>query len=512
MPILSAGARTPLVSGRGALAPAPGNVAAPAIVTPPAGLLWDLMSAANASKSAYPLSNNQYDGIALRLGGENRDWNATLNGPVHRYSGCRYYYAWLSIPVDSYPQWQPSWRRVWRVYRKGTSGQALRTLVFECEHNTAAVPTGDQVWFVMNDTYNGGLLPDAAWNIGGYSLSMKTKMACSGSTGSTDQPISSRSYVEVSFPQDLPAINYSPPLYKPESWAADEPRLWLVHHSFYANAATKTLRFPYSWHFEICKSDVVGNGGHLILGGLQGIPTWRCWTKLMNMCDAALVTELYRMEQQALADFFGATDPRRVMNELENEPVEDWVRTDGKVGFRQNLLDVLYPTARSAWGAERTFLLKGTSYGSINSLRDQWDLDNDAHFGGGSNMLGNHNYNGQPRWPNSSRELWWDHYPDCQQHATWLHDAITRGHFKGGGMSELGVSNAVTPIDSRGRMLGKMHTAMHERNLFVAYWGLTGDHYNCSYLYRDVEGANGALVEAVWPELRPYAGKAGRSS
>lgn len=502
----------------------PGNLAAPAIVTPPSGLVWDLTSAEGGQKNVWPASNQQFDGLVVRLDGEPCDWAATLSGTQERYSGIRYYHAFTNILPQNiwdgqndnltlaYPHWQPAFREVFRVTRKGASGQAARTLVFECMHNTAAIPVGDTCWLYLNLDWNGGVDPARSVSIQGFNLPLFAKVKCSGSTPSPDDPIYSRSFVEITFDQELPAIDWTPPYYTMETWLPQVPRLWLVHHSFYADAATKTLRKPYDWHWSVLRHDILANNGHLVLGGYQGIPTWRCYTHLFNWMGS-LAEELFAMEKQALADQFGDTDPRMVADEMENEPVVQWLDapgTDKPLGFRRSLLEIMYPTARAAWGAERTLILKATSFGSINSLRDEWDLDNDVHFGGGNNIIATHQYDDQAKWPGTDRTLWWDSKEDTDAYAGWLADAVSKWKFKAGGMTELGVGNW-HESGLRGRMLGRMETSIHARGLFRCLWDKTGDYYSAAWLYRDVAGKEGKVTQALLPELRSYAGKAGRT-
>lgn len=520
----ASGIRPVLSAGRALNGP-PGNVAAPAIVTPPSGMLFDYMTADGGAKAQFPLTNNQFENLTLQINGRYRDWNATLNNPQHRYGGVRAQPTWITqlfqnhnidgqwITSTAYPSWQPAFRRVFRAYRKGASGQALRTLVFECEHNTARVPVGDTVWFYMGTDWPGGATADASVNLGGFSLPMKQKMACSGGAGAAETPIDSRSTVEVTFNQDLPAINWTSPTFQIADWSPPEPRLHLVHHSFYADAATKAMRHPLGWHRDVLKFDVLRNGGHVVIGGLQDIPTWRCWTKKMNMIDRTLIAELYRMEQQGLAAEYGDTDPRKLANELENEPVEDWTMAAPNIGFRDSLLNYLYPISRSAWGAERTLILKGSGFGSIDNLYSEWDLSNDTHFGTGLNLLGNHNYTDQAHVEglNGGRQLWYDDFADCQLHASRLSDKVSAGAFKGGIVTEWSALNAYETA-LRGRMIGKFHTAMYRRGIPVTYWDLVGDAYAFSWLSETVPGAVGKLVQAVDEPLRPFCGRAERSS
>ena len=63
----------------------------------------------------------------------------------------------------------------------------------------------------------------------------------------------------------------------------------------------------------------------------------------------------------------------------------------------------------------------------------------------------------------------------------------------------------------RAQMHGRLHTAMHAQGLFVAFWDVGGDANAMAWLYRDVPGKEGKVVQALDPETRPYTGRAGRT-
>lgn len=488
-------------------------IGTPPIITPPQDLAWDYATVDGGAKLQWPLTNNQFDNMAARLpDGRYRDWNATLNGPQHRYGGVRYYYSWWHTVYEWVPGWQPAARLVYRVYRKGSSGQALRTLVFECIHNTATIPLGDQVWFYLAGTsYEGEINTASTYDIGGYTLNLKQKMTVTGGSGSPDNPVDSRSFVEVTFGQDLPPINHTVPLNSPVGGGVSpRPALILNHHSFYANAATRQLRYPFAWHFNILRNDVIPNGGHVVLGGAQGNPTWRDWTDLFNFIGP-LAYEMYALEQQGLAQEFGAIDPRRVLNELENESVREYLPSPGNpMGFRAALLDIMYPHARAAWGNTASFLVKPNQHGSLDGLWD-WDVTN-GMLGNGNNFLGNHNYADSTPHQNSptGRQLWYEDAADCQWHATRLSSVASTQGYKGAVVTEFSAPRAWA-VDVRGKSIGRFHTYMTGRSIPVALWDLTGDQYGCAWLYDDVPGTEGKVVQAIIPELRPYCGRSGRS-
>lgn len=494
-----------------------GNIAAPPIVTPPEDLLFDL-----AALTEWPLSNNQFDNLA-----QSRDWQATLNGPQHRYSGVRYQPTWLSKNRDAFPAWQPAMNRVDRVYRKGATGGLQRVLVFECEHNTNQIKAGDQGWFyavggISSDPFEGGVDPAASLDLGGFSLPLKQKLTITGSTPSPDDPAASKSYVEVTFGQDLPAIDFTPPQYEPYDWAAGytEPVLIFVHHSFYADASTRRLRYPLSWHLDILKFDVLGAGGAVVVGGLQRLPTWSCWTTFANAAgDLALIFDLYRQEQEGLAYHFGDTDPLRLANELENEPVLDWTdaavqANSGQVdaiGLRTSLLEYMYPMARTAWGPDRTMIVKAGGFGGLDGIWD-WDIDNDATWGGANNILGNHNYDDTyaPHVDRNGRQLWYRDRADCDYHAGVVADRASMWKLRGAIMTEWSSPNTLAD-DVRGGDIGRLHTALAARGIPVCYWDLTGDQFGFAWFYNDVPGSEGKTVQAIIPELRDFCGRAGRS-
>ena len=498
-----------------------GNLAAPVVVQPERP--FDLERLLE-----FPLTNNQFDNLGIA-----RDWHATLNGPLHRYSGVRYQPTWFGQNADvsrpggtAYPQWQCASARVYRAYRKGASGGDQRVLRLEIEHNTNRIRSGDQGWLYMLDGYAGSASGASSLDLGGFSLPLKSKLTVTGSEPSPDDPIDSRAYVDITFPNDLPNINYSPPTFRPHDWAPDytEPQLIFVHHSFYADALTKRLRYPLSWHLDILKLDVLDNGGSVVVGGLQRLPVWSCWTTFANFVgNHDLVFDLYKQEQEGLANHFGDTDPGRLCNELENEAVAGW--TDDKarseqnyanpqaaIGLRKSLLEYMYPMSRAAWGKDRTLIVKGPSFGSVDRVRD-WDIDVAATWPGDRVLLGNHNYAGSfaPKIVPDGRQFWYQSRADADEHARQLVDRAAAMHMDGAIMTEWSSPNT-TATAERGREIGMLHTALAAKGVPVAYWDLVGDLFGFAWAYNDVPGSEGKTVQAVVPELRQYCGRAGRTS
>jgi len=474
------------------------NIAAPAIVTPPAAKLFDY-----SAKLDWPMTNNQFDNLGL-----SRDWYWTLNGTQHRYGGVRYQPTWQFKGRGAFPGWQPAIDRVDRVYRKGASGAALRTLVFEREHNTNQIRAGDTCWLYLVGDFEGSANPATSVDVGGFSLPLKKKLTVAACTPSPDNPADSKSYVEVTFTQDLPAVNYTPP-----ALGTNDPKLLFVHHSFYADATTRRLRYPLSWHLDILKNDVLGNGGHVVVGGLQRIPTWACWTTWANYIgDYGLVFEQYRMEQEGLAYHFAGSDPTRLVNELENEAVLTWTpTTDQPLGLRQSLIDYMMPIARTAWGPDYTLIAKAGGFGGLNDIW-AWDIDVAATFGDSNVLLGNHNYasNYAPR-RRGGNQLWYDDTSDCNYHMDSLKSIASTYKFKGAIITEYSAPNT-DPVDLRGRFLGKFHSAATRAGIPLCYWDLVGDLFGCSWLGTNVPGAPAtANVQRIEPELWPYCGKAGIS-
>jgi hypothetical protein len=288
------------------------------------------------------------------------------------------------------------------------------------------------------------------------------------------------------------------------------------HWSFYKNAATKTMRHPLGWFTDITLNNVIPNGGYSMLGGIQHIPTWYDWTEDYRNFGASLTEELWRAECQGLADKMGNTDPRFLAVELENEPTQVWNSNSEGVGYGTLLPDVWYGMARQIWGQERTLVVKATGYGTLDSLRDEFNFrcptGENAH-------LVTHNYTGQNH---AEPGKYVQNYADIGQtdyYAGILAAKITEFGYKGGGMTEMGAYpfewwdyGTKVSLEERGRRMGRMLTSLTNKGLYNFLWGtLWGDpnqSLNCASMYT-IDGHN---IEALDTEMRPYTARAGQTT
>ena len=478
----------------------------------------------------WPVTNNQYETFS-----RSRDWAQTLRGPLHRYSGVRIQPTWHLINAGAYTGWQPAMNRVKRIWRKGATGGLQRILVLTMEVNTNQIPVGDKCWFyhlAETGTFEGSMSKAADLEIyPGFRLRLRGTGDLYTITACRPSPVNSGyegviSEVEITFPQDLPAIDFTPQQWNPHAWWPGhlESKLIFVHHSFYADASTKRLRYPLSWHFSILRDDVVKNGAAAIDGGIQRLPTWDCLTTMANKLDNhSLWFDLYRLEQEGKAEQLGDLDPALFATELENEAVEDWTdeaaRSDtslpdpaAAIGLRTSLLEYMIPIARAAWGPERTVIVKGTGFGGLDGVR-QFDLNVASAFPGQRFLLGNHNYAGSfaPHISDGGRQLWYLSRADADEHARQLADKAAAMGFDGAIMTEWSSPNTTAATD-RGKEIGMLHTALYAKGIPVCYWDLVPDLFGFADLYNDVPGSEGVTVQAVAPELRQYCGRANRTT
>jgi hypothetical protein len=240
---------------------------------------------------------------------------------------------------------------------------------------------------------------------------------------------------------------------------------------------------------------------------LQGQPTWYDWTEDYRNFGASLVEELWRMECQGLADYFGSVDPAKVAVELENEPTRSWGTESAGVGYGDLLPDVWYGMARQIWGADRTLVVKGTNFGGLDDLLATYDFTNPT---GHRTHLVTHNYDGQPHYPNGNA-LNWGNIGETNWYADQLKKKIVDLGYTGGGMTEFGAGthewwdyNIVVSDAERGRRHGRILTSLTNQGLYLFPWGSVGDNHNASGIY-NIDGHD---IEAYHPGLRPYANRA----
>jgi hypothetical protein len=504
MPILTnaTGIIRPLAGGGRPLVTSGGNIAAPPIVTPPSDLTFNMATA----KPGVPGVNDQFENY-----GKAREWAFCFNHPTEGFAGIRWQPTWKRAD-GYYGSWEPAEGEIFRVHRKGASGADLRTLVLTCGPNPAAIPAGESVvlWDVPS---NGGVSKSiTSLNLSGFNLPLMSKLTVAASTGSAAYDVNGRRLIEIAFGQDLPAIDYTVPTFSENNttWR----RLRHRHWSFYKNTATKALRHPIGWFTGITLDNVLKNGGYSMLGGVQHLPTWYDWTQDYRMFGASLTEELWRSECNGLAERFGNTDPRFLAVELENEPTRPWRGTVDNPGYGDLLPDVWYGIARQIWGQERTLVVKSTGFGTMDSLRDEFDFrcptGENAH-------LVTHNYDGQAHQaPNNNIAINWANMSQTDYYAKIVADKVSALGYKGGGMTEMGSYpfewwdyNIKVSQEERARRMGRLLTSMTNKGLHVWFWGhLSGDPTQ-SLDMAAIYTLDGHNIETVRPVMRPFMSRAG---
>ena len=494
-----------------------GNAAAPPAVPGP-GLLD------TARLLEWQGSENEDDRIALP-----RDWTLTVNGPQHRVAFVRHALAWHMRPAGLFPEWQPAVVRVQRVYRKGTTGGLQRVLVLETERNTNAIRAGDKAWlYLVGPDFApkaGGGSAATSLDLGGASLALKSLLTVTGCTPSPAAPATGPARVEITYPADLPAVDWTPPAYAPDPGLPSllETRLLLVHHSFWADEATKRARTQVAAGLDALRFGVLPAGGSVVVAGLRRLPRGTDWTGFANATDQTLAWDLYAKEQAGLAEVLGGTDTLRLAVELEDAPSAPWTdevaRADtdlpdpaAAIGLRRALVERMMPAARAAWGNARTLVAKAGGGGSLARILD-WDIDNDATWGGLPNLLGNRDasHSFAPADPVTGRILSYEARADCDRHADVLVSVATAWRMKGSIVVGFGAPNTELAV-SRGLALGRLHTACAARGIPVAYRDMADVPFAAAAIYGDVPGAEGVPVQALDPALRQLCGRSGRSS
>jgi hypothetical protein len=502
MPILTIDGR-PLADSGNIYSPSPANIAAPAIVTPPADLSFNMATA----RPGVPGVNDQFENLTRA-----RDWTQNFKHPTEGFAGIRWQPTWKR--ADGFQgSWQPAEGEIFKIARKGTTGADLRTLVFTCGPNDAAIPVGDSIviWYVPS---NGGVdKAQTSLALSGYNLPLLSKLTVTASTGSKTYDTAGRRIVEIQTSADLPAIDYTVPTFVESSttWR----RMRMRHWSFYKDASTKAMRHPLGWFCGITIDNIVPNGGYCMLGGLQHLPTWYDWTQDYRNFGATLTEELYKAEQQGLADRLGTLDPRLLAVEIpENESTRQWADSTSGVGYGTLLKSFYYPTARQIWGQERTLVLKATSFGNLDSMRDEFDFKCPT---GENAHLATHNYDGQAHIPaQNNLAINWGNIDQTDYYAKVLAQKITDLGYKGGGLTEVGAypqewydyTKTVTQ-EERGRRMGRILTSASNKGLYTFFWGMLGGDPTTSLDMASIYTIDGSNIEAFRPAMRPYASRSG---
>lgn len=484
----------------------PGDVASPALIGGPSELIFDMTTA----RPGVPGVNDQFERF-----GESRTWEANYTHP-EGFAGVRWQPTWMRAD-GYYGSWEPAEGEIFRIRRKGTTGQGARTLVITAGPNPAPIPVGDSVVLWEVDGYNGGVRRNAFINLSGYNLPMRAKMTVTACTPSAPWDGEGRRIIEVDAGTELPAIDLTVQPFtdtqRNETWQSMRVRHW----SFYVDRSINRMRWPLPWFRDNTLDLVLPNNGYVMLGGLQMRPTWRDWSLDWNDFGASLVEQLWREECEGLAFYFGATNPKRLAVELENEPTRPWENQGGEIGYGQLLADVWYPVARRAWGRERTIGVKSTGFGSIDSLRDDFNWTNPNND---NTFLFAHNYDGQFHMNHAGGHLAiWANIGETDYAADVIATKMTRHGFKGGGFTEFGTSIyewwqdangdlIPVPQEERGRRMGRGLTSLTSRGLSQWSWGMVGDWYDNTAIYDD--GPN--RIQKYFPEMRPYCVRAGRTT
>lgn len=470
------------------------NIPAPSIQQPDSALLFNMASA----RPGVPAVNDQFEYITYG----NREWAWCFNHPLEGFAGVRWQPTWIRAE-GFYGAWEPSHGNIFRAYRKGASGQDAQTLVLECGPNPVAIPVGDKV-VLYTSPDDGNVDRTTALNLSGFNVPLRQKLTVVGGAASAAFDANGKRIVEVDLGAPLPAIDYTPPAQADTWWRSST--FQMRHWSFYSDASTKRLRHPLGWFRDISLNDILPNGGYVMLGGCQFIPTWNDWSRDYANFGASLIEELWRAEQQGLADTFGATDPRKLAVELENEPTRDWRGTASDPGYGDLLPDVWYGISRQIWGPQRTLVVKPNLFGSLDGL-DEFDF---VCPQGHNTHLVCHNYAGHIHWPNGVQA--WESIAETDWTADKLAGRIAALGYKGGGFTELGVGtrewynfDIVISDAERGRRLGRALTSLTNKGLYMFAWGHVGDDNLCVGI-RQIDGHN---IEAYLPGISPYARRAG---
>lgn len=492
------GGKIMVTSAGNPMSRAPYNISAPAIVTPPSGLAFNMAEA----RPGVPAINDQFTNFERP-----RDWEYNFKHPTQGFAGIRWQPTWKRAD-GYYGLWTPAEGEIYRIQRKGSSGANQQILVLTCGPNPATIPVGETVvlWNVpfdgaVNRTMN-------SMNLSGYNLPLRSKLVVSGGTGSADYDVDGRRIIEINTGVNLPAIDYTVPT---NDGGGSQMRH--RHWSFYENNTTKKMRSPLGWYTDISINDAIRNGGYIMLGGVQHIPTWYDWTQDYNNFGATLTTELWRLECEGLANAFAGVDPRMYAVELENEPTSSWGMDDGLPGYGTLLPDVWYGIARQVWGQEPTLVVKATDFGSLDSLIRDFDFrcptGENAH-------LVSHNYDGQAHGQPGNYAINWGDIGQTNFYANELSKKVVGLGYKGGGMTEMGAYpfewwdyDSKVSLEERGRRMGRMTTSLHNKGLYNFLWGtLWGDptqSLDCASMYM----IDGNEIEALHTEMRPYAARAG---
>lgn len=446
-----------------------------------------------------------------------RSWLSNFAIPGEGFAGIRWCPSWID-GIDRPGFSEPATADIYRIQRKGASGADQQTLVFTCGPNPAAIPAGDSV-VIWNNTTIDLVAQSSGYDLSGFMLPLRSKLAVSASAASEIHDADGRRTVEVNFGTALPAIDFTP------SWITaggiSKSTMQLRHWSFYANAATKQLRQPIKLHASLTLNQALPAGGYIILGGNQFASPSYDWSRDYLNFGSTLTEELYRLECEGLADTFGATNPRRLAVELENNPVHSWNTVGLTQGYSQLLKYAFYPIARAAWGQDRTLVVKppGGMMGLINDFDFPCPVGELAHLAIHYNNSGTLGYilneDGTLMLDESGNQIIGEGlgvgFSSIEQTdliASEISRIITKYGYAGGGMTSVGVVPP-TSIAEKGMKLGRILTSMTGRGLYTFFYANTDGDPATTYDSADFFTINGERIEALYPEMRPYASRSG---
>lgn len=426
-----------------------------------------------------------------------RDWDhAYINGR-EGFHGVRWSPSWIRTDTNA-ADWQPAGADIYRIRRKGAAGADQQTLVLTTSPNSQVIPNGESVviWEAANDTT---VAAATTFNLIGYNLPLKSKLAVSACTPSEEFDTSGRRIIEINVGVNLPSIDYLPPFFNSEN-GVQKSTLQLRHWEFYADATNKIHRRPLPLFFKNSKI-IAESGGAVILGGNYWSPSTYDWTRDYINFGATLTEELFRKECKSLAEEFGNTNPRLLAVELEHSPTAPWADVGTTPGYGTLLRDVWYPIARQEWGQERTLIVKGS--GTVNAILTEFNWsppkDERAHFALHVTDSGITGPGGAIDFSNIGQ-------------SDWLADALatkirTLG-FSGGGITSLRITPPQDTI-TKAKKLGRVLTSMSNKDLYTYYYAQINSDPATTHSVANIYNIDGFDIEALYPEMRHYASKAG---
>lgn len=456
------------------------------------------------------LYNNQF----MELVNTQFDFAATLAHATEGCIGYRSQLTWLRADgFDGY--WQPASSPCYRAYRDPSN---LNRVWFQAKNQNYIPEVGDDVVFYTQTDDAGSVTSVSgarvtSTNLNGLSLPHFVKLKIAAARKSVSGTPSGSTAVDrteyaIDFPGGAPAMDI---IFRN---LTTKVFLWLRHWNFYIDRAQTKARFPLGWLSGTLLDQVIPNGGYVILGGEQGQPTSR--DRAAEYRDfGQMFAELETQETQWLGNRFANVPPSKLLIEFENEPSRSWLTSStGAIGVRDTIINYQYPAFRKAF-PDGTLGVKGTSFGSLQSLRDEFDWQVPD---GKNTAIVTHNYDGQVDRAGNKLGLY--DPADVVYYVSTLKAAALKAKAHNFGMTEYGISPyyfwtvwdntyKALPDDVRGKALGYMLTEFSRQGGlgFVAGWFRVGDFYNVSDFYTDIVA--GKKIQALFPKYRPYASKAG---